>query len=134
MEATTLSNILQKMPVSDQPISDLARPFSDLVADFKNRVLSIAFDDSESLAKEILALCDHIRNIDLFYLGIYIEDQPTGPAIVRPVTKDIVQQREREAERHIQKQKERKERETLRPLKKNKMEIGSSGNVQVCGV
>ena len=52
-------------------------------------------------AKDLLALCDQLRDVHLWNLGIYLEDRNNAqPALVRPLDKLLIQARaERESAR-----------------------------------
>ena len=65
--------------------SDSAKPYAKVLSDFKDTVSSL--DKPGTIGKDILGLCDRLRNIDLFDLGIYLEYRENLPALVRPVTK-----------------------------------------------
>ena len=60
--------------------------------------------------KEILALCDKVRDVDLWSLNVYLEDRENGPALVRPVTNGL---------RNVRKEKE--ERARLKDEAKRKL-------------
>lgn len=68
-----------------------------------------ALKTSTSLSKDVLQLCDRLRDVDLWDKGIYLEDRDDNqPALVRPVTKEqLAARREKEIkERQKQKAKE----------------------------
>lgn len=67
--------------------------------------------------------CDRVRDIDLFDVGIYLEDRDNQPALVRPVTRELIQARQEKAARAQQKliEKANKEREALQRLEKGKI-------------
>ena len=65
-----------------------------------------ALKNSASLSKDVLQLCDRLRNVDLWDQGIYLEDRDGNqPALVRPVTKELVAARQEKEEKDRQKQK-----------------------------
>ncbi|GFF63395.1 cysteine--tRNA ligase [Aspergillus lentulus] len=119
--AETVAEIVNKGEVPEQDLTESAKPYAELLSNFRTKVSSI--QQSESLGKEILALCDRVRDIDLFDLGIYLEDRDNLPALVRPVTRELIQAREEKAARARQKQieKENKEKEALKKLEKGKL-------------
>lgn len=51
--------------------------------------------------------------MELFDLGVYLEDRDNEPALVRPVTKELLRAREEQAQRALQKQQEKEKREKL---------------------
>ncbi|KAF7160815.1 hypothetical protein CNMCM5623_006409 [Aspergillus felis] len=119
--ADAVAEIVNKGEVPEQDSTESARPYAELLSNFRTKVSSI--QQSESLGKEILALCDRVRDIDLFDLGIYLEDRENLPALVRPVTRELIQAREEKAARARQKQieKENKEKEALKKMEKGKL-------------
>ncbi|MCJ1392746.1 hypothetical protein MMC18_005617 [Xylographa bjoerkii] len=65
-----------------------------------------ALRSSSSLSKDVLQLCDRLRNVDLWDQGIYLEDRDGNqPALVRPVTKELLAARQEKEEKDCQKQK-----------------------------
>ncbi|KAK5003136.1 cysteinyl-tRNA synthetase, partial [Cryomyces antarcticus] len=56
-------------------------------------------DDVRELAekgankKDILDLCDRVRDFSLWNLGVYLEDRDGQPALVRPVDRELVSAR-----------------------------------------
>lgn len=107
----------------EKPVADIARPYADTFSKFKENVSNVDLDNSENSSKELLMLCDRIRDVDLFDLGIYLEDRENSPALVRPVTKDLVEARQRQAELLSQKhsQREEKEQKTRERVEKGKI-------------
>ncbi|KAJ5831896.1 hypothetical protein N7474_000207 [Penicillium riverlandense] len=101
--------------------SESAKPYAAVYSNFRKDVS--ALQSSDSIGKEVLALCDRVRNIDLFDLGVYLEDRDNLPALVRPVTREMLQAREEKAARARQKQleKQKQEQEALKRLEKGKL-------------
>jgi len=93
-----------------------ALPFTAVLSQFKEDVRGLAERDAPP--KAYLALCDQLRNSDLWKLGIYLEDREAQPALVRLVDKELAAAREEreareEAKRAAKKERERQERERL---------------------
>ncbi|PGH16336.1 cysteine-tRNA ligase [Helicocarpus griseus UAMH5409] len=109
--------IRQKTDVSEQE----AVAYKNLLSEFCTKLSSL--EQTDKVSKEILSLCDRVRDIDLFDLGIYLEDRDNQPALVRPVTRELIQAREEKAARAHQKQieKENKEKEALKRAEKGKI-------------
>lgn len=109
--------------VSGPDVSGSAKPYAEALSKFRNTAASLQSSDSVGLGKEILALSDRIRDIDLFDLGIYLEDRDNLPALVRPVTQEMIKAREEKEARARQKQldKQKREQETLKQLEKGKL-------------
>lgn len=118
-----LKSIFNAEAGPEQSVADIARLYADVLSNFKEGVSSLNLDNSENSSKELLMLCDRIRDLDLFDLGIYLEDRENSPAPVRPVTRDLIEARQRQDELLLQKQRQREEREqkTLEKVEKGKI-------------
>ena len=103
--------IVAKHSVDVQDVSRTARPFAKLLGDFGRSVIAVSSGGAKDMkpdeygdrpkdtsSKELLALCDRVRDIDLWKLNVYLEDRENAPALVRPVTATLAAARqEREA-------------------------------------
>lgn len=120
LNAEEVSKILERGAVSGAT-TDATQPYATVVSDFRNKLSSL--DESIDIGKEVLALCDRVRDVDLFDLGVYLEDRENLPAIVRPISRDLIQAREEKAAQALQKQREKeaKEKEALKKLEKGKL-------------
>ncbi|KAJ5603113.1 hypothetical protein N7537_006069 [Penicillium hordei] len=101
--------------------SESAKPYAELFSNFRNKVVSL--ESSESIGKDILSLCDRVRDIDLFDVGIALEDRENQPAMVRPVTQEMIKAREEKETRALQKQAEKlkNQQEALKKAEKGKL-------------
>ena len=73
-----------------------------------------ATKSAKDLSKDVLQLCDRIRNIDLWNHDVYLEDREGNkPALIRPVTRELratkEQEQAKERKRHEDKEKRDKE-------------------------
>ncbi|BCS28797.1 cysteine--tRNA ligase [Aspergillus puulaauensis] len=120
LNAEEVSKIVERGAVSGAT-TDATQPYATVVSDFRNKLSSL--DESIDIGKEVLALCDRVRDVDLFDLGVYLEDRENLPAIVRPISRDLIQAREEKAAQALQKQREKeaKEKEALKKLEKGKL-------------
>ncbi len=120
LNAEEISKIVERGAVSGTT-TDATQPYATVVSDFRNKLSSM--NESIDIGKEVLALCDRVRDVDLFDLGVYLEDRENLPAIVRPVSRDLIQAREEKAAQAQQKQREKeaKEKEALKKLEKGKL-------------
>lgn len=102
------------------PPDSSSNPFQKVLLNFQSEIRSLP-DDSSTLSKSILELCDRVRDVDLWDMGIYLEDRdgPQG-ALIRPVTKFLRQARQEKEERDNQKDKARKDRESEAAAKADK--------------
>lgn len=115
-----IKQIIEKSDSNVAGVSDSARPYFELLKNFQSSISSLNPEDS-TIPKTILSLCDRLRDVDLFNLGIYLEDRDDMPALVRPVTRDILQAREELAQKAKQK---RQEKEKQDELARQKLEKG----------
>lgn len=107
----------------------VAEPFQKLLSRFCNELLS--FDTSAvNASKDMLSICDRLRDVDLFEMGVYLEDREDQPALVRPVSKELLQAREEKAERSRQKQREKEEREKEAVSRAEKGKLNPRGMFQ----
>lgn len=104
-----------------QEASESAKPYADIYANFRTNVASSV--SSQSIGKEVLSLCDRVRDIDLFGVGVYLEDRENQPALVRLVTKEMVQARAEKEARASQKlaAKKKQEEEALKKAERGKL-------------
>jgi cysteinyl-tRNA synthetase len=68
-------------------VDSSAQPYRAVFEQFYGDIASLAA--SKALAKDFLILCDKVRDTQLPELGIYLEDRPTLPALVRPLDKAL---------------------------------------------
>jgi cysteinyl-tRNA synthetase len=64
-----------------------SKPYREVFEQFHRDIKSLV--DSKASAKEFLTLCDQVRDTQLPELGIYIEDRPNLPALVRPLDRAL---------------------------------------------
>ncbi|KAL8957246.1 MAG: hypothetical protein Q9193_005432 [Seirophora villosa] len=82
--------LLASQRTSSQPTEDVAEaaPYQKLLSTFCTDVSALG--PSPTLSQDILQLCDRIRDVHLWELGIYLEDRADGaPSLIRPVTKEL---------------------------------------------
>ncbi|KAF2753951.1 cysteinyl-tRNA synthetase [Pseudovirgaria hyperparasitica] len=69
-----------------------AVPYAEVLSQFQEDVRALGSKSAPS--KDYLALCDKLRDVQLWDLGIYLEDREGGqPAMVRPVDQQLVAER-----------------------------------------
>lgn len=91
-----ISPLLQES-APEQLQDAVAAPYAEALSQFKQNVQQLA--EKNAAKQEYLALSDQLRNLDLWDLGIYLEDRQGQPALVRKlVEEDITTRRQREAE------------------------------------
>lgn len=83
--------------------------YKDVLEKFRSETGSLK--ESPTLSKEILQLCDRVRDVDLWSLGVYLEDRDGDqPALIRLVTKELRESRLEREERENQKQTAKQQR------------------------
>ena len=103
-----ISESVRKLP--DYQEADSSNPFGKVLRNFQSDIASL--QDTSTLSKEVLNLCDRVRNVHLWDLGIYLEDRDGAqPALIRPVTTALRQARAEREERDQQKEKARIDKE-----------------------
>ncbi|KAF9010620.1 tRNA synthetases class I (C) catalytic domain-containing protein [Cyathus striatus] len=65
---------------------DVLMPYLRTLSTFRDGVRKIAMDRGETALKDILALCDKLRDVDLVSLGVALDDQQDGKALVKLVS------------------------------------------------
>lgn len=74
-----------------KPTSAAGQRYEQVLTMFQSGVKKLAGDKAP--AKDILALCDQLRDTHLWNLDIYLEDRDRQPALVRPVDKTVKEAR-----------------------------------------
>lgn len=83
-----------------------------------------ATQNAKDLSKDVLQLCDRIRNVDLWNHDVYLEDREGNkPALIRPVTRELraTKEQEQARERKKQEDKEKREQEAAAKLEKGRL-------------
>ena len=79
---------------------------------------------AKDLSRDVLQLCDRIRDVDLWNQDVYLEDREgSKPALIRPVTRDLraTKEQEQAKERKKQEEKEKREKEAAAKLEKGRL-------------
>jgi cysteinyl-tRNA synthetase len=110
-----IQQIVSSLPVPEGAINGRPqRPsFARALSDFRNNVLTSTEGaaDANEMNKSILRLCDQVRDVDLWALDVYLEDQENGPARVRPVSEGLRAARKEKEDRVRMKEEAKKQRE-----------------------
>ncbi|ERF73156.1 hypothetical protein EPUS_02997 [Endocarpon pusillum Z07020] len=101
-----MNTVLQQYGEVDGSADPSSATYANLVYKFKSDVKAIA-SCSSNLSKDILSLCDRVRDVDLWNLNIYLEDRESRPALVRPVTPHLAAARQEREDRAKQKEAEK---------------------------
>lgn len=74
------------------PVAESSKPYDQVLQQFRTDVKALA--TQQAPAKDLLALCDQLRDVHLWNLGIYLEDRNNSqPALVRPLDKLLIEAR-----------------------------------------
>ncbi|UNI16819.1 Cysteine--tRNA ligase [Purpureocillium takamizusanense] len=77
---------------ASSPVAERSQPYDLVLQQFRTDVKALAAQQAP--AKDLLALCDQLRDVHLWNLGIYLEDRNSPqPALVRPLDKLLVEAR-----------------------------------------
>ena len=98
-------------------------PFAYALSAFRDKIRTLAQNKAGNYIhvdpKEILKLCDILRDEDMVELGVALEDREDGKALVKLVDKQVLlDQRQAKLDRELQKKKEKEERLKAEALKK----------------
>ncbi|KAK0745173.1 cysteinyl-tRNA synthetase [Apiosordaria backusii] len=87
-----------------------SQPYNQVLQQFRTDVKALAAQQAP--AKDLLALCDQLRDVHLWNLGIYLEDRNSPqPALVRPLDKLLIEARAEQESAGIAKAKAKLEQE-----------------------
>jgi cysteinyl-tRNA synthetase len=93
VDHTAIAKLTDNINASPADSSDTSKPYESVLQQFRGDVKKLA--DEKAPAKDLLALCDQLRDTHLWKLGIYLEDRdPPIPALVRPLDRSLVTARE----------------------------------------
>lgn len=94
------------------PVAESSKPYNQVLQQFCANVKILAAQQAPT--KDLLALCDQVRDVHLWDLGIYLEDRNNSqPALVRPLDKSLVEARAERESASTAKAKARLEREIM---------------------
>lgn len=92
LDHAELLQIADKITPAAQNSDEAAQRYAHVFAQFQTDVKKLASEKAP--AKDILALCDQLRDSHLWDLDIYLEDRDNQPALVRPIDKATKQARQ----------------------------------------
>ena len=113
VDHTAISKLADGITIAESaPVADSSKPYNQVLQQFRTDVQALAAQHAP--AKDLLALCDQLRDVHLWNLGIYLEDRKDPhPAMVRPLDKSLVEAREEREAASMAKAKAKLEREAL---------------------
>ncbi|KAH9979011.1 tRNA synthetases class I (C) catalytic domain-containing protein [Lactifluus volemus] len=106
---------------------EVVMPYLRVLSSFRDGVRRLAISKGDGAAKETLALCDKIRDSDLMPLGVVLDDQEDGKALVKWVdpTELIRAREEKRMQVEAKAEKKAAAQELERQKKLQKLERGS---------
>lgn len=118
IDAQDVNEMNVKMPEVKDGEDKASAPYRETLQNFKIALASTR--ESSNLPKEILALCDQMRDVQLWNHGIYLEDRDNEPALIRPVTRELRAARAEKEDRERQKRVAKEERDRQAAAKADK--------------
>ncbi|KUI66404.1 Cysteine--tRNA ligase [Cytospora mali] len=116
-DPTSLVQIVDEVKPTGLASGDSAKKYEQVFSDFQTNVKKLAIEKAP--AKELLALCDQLRDTHLWDLDIYLEDRdPPLPALVRPIDKAVKEARREREEAAAAKAAQKAKREAEEAEKK----------------
>lgn len=101
-------------------VTESSKPYDQVLQQFRADVKELAAQQAS--AKDLLALCDQLRDVQLWNLGIYLEDRISSqPALVRPLDKLLIEARAERESARIVKAKAKLEQEARMAQRKNEL-------------
>lgn len=138
LESSTDLTSAKLQPIVDDPAysseigSEAPVELRAILDNFRNDALNLK--TTKSMAKEVLQLCDRIRDLDLWDRGIALEDRLPQPALIRAVTRELREKKDKdrserqareqgreELERQKAKAKAEREQEAAAKMDKGRM-------------
>jgi len=106
---------------------EVVMPYLRVLSSFRDGVRQLAISKGDGAAKEVLALCDKLRDSDLVPLGVALDDQEDGKALVKLVDPaELIGAREdKRAQVEAKAAKKAAAQEVERQKKQQKLERGS---------
>ncbi|KAF2877992.1 tRNA synthetases class I (C) catalytic domain-containing protein [Massariosphaeria phaeospora] len=84
LDYAAISQLAEETKPAQENVTEASEPYKDILNHFRSSVKELA--DQKASGKDILTLCDQLRDTHLWKLGIYLEDRDAPlPALVRPV-------------------------------------------------
>ena len=106
---------------------EVSLPYVRTLSNFRDNIRAIAIKQENPLKRELLELCDSVRDNDLTNLGVYLDDREGGqPALVKFVLKEeLIAAREQKAAEKAAAEKRKEEQKAEREkAEKEKTERG----------
>lgn len=106
------------------------QPYANANADFQRKIVQL--HRQGAAPKEYLAACDYVRDTVLWNLDIYLEDREAQPALVRPLSPSLRQERkDREAIQASKVTAREKAKADAETAEKEKLEKGKLSHLEM---
>ncbi|TIA92674.1 hypothetical protein E3P99_00529 [Wallemia hederae] len=109
---------------SSQNTEEVVMPYVKVLSNLRDRVRQISIEGKEDGLKEILKLCDKIRDEECVDLGVALDDQNSGKALVKLVNPNELRaaraEKDRQATLKAERSKAAKEQAELKRIEKLK--------------
>ena len=106
------------------------QPYANANADFQRKIINLHKKDAPT--KDYLTACDHLRDTVLWNLDIYLEDRENQPALVRPISVSVRQERkDREALVASRAAAREKAKADTEAVEREKLEKGKLSHVEM---
>ncbi|KAK4204995.1 tRNA synthetases class I (C) catalytic domain-containing protein [Triangularia verruculosa] len=87
-----IAKLADEATVAASTSTDTSEPYSLVLQQFRTNVKGLGV--KKASAKDLLALCDQLRDVHLWNVGIYLEDRNSPlPALVRPLDRSLIEAR-----------------------------------------
>lgn len=128
LTSDSLQPILKDPAYSSDVGAEAPADLRAILDTFRNDALNLK--TSKGMAKEILQLCDRVRDVDLWDKDIALEDRLPQPALIRPVTRELREKKEKErAEKEAREQgKEEMERQKAKAKAEREQEAAAKAD------
>lgn len=121
VDHTAISNLADEITIAvSTPVAETSKPYDQVLQQFRTNIKDLAAQQAP--AKDLLALCDQLRDVHLWNLGIYLEDRNNlQPALVRPLDKLLVEARAEQESASVAKAKAKLEQEAREAEKEKEL-------------
>ncbi|KAJ3563550.1 hypothetical protein NP233_g8870 [Leucocoprinus birnbaumii] len=107
---------------------EVLMPYLRVLSSFRDGVRQLAIGKGDTALKDILAMCDKLRDVELVPLGVALDDQDDGKALVKLVPPaDLI--KAREEKRAQQEERARKKAEAVEKERQKRLEKILKGRV-----
>ncbi|KTW32352.1 cysteine-tRNA ligase [Pneumocystis jirovecii RU7] len=121
-------NVIDYDKFNDSTINDhkeIVMPYIKTLSSFRDKIRNISIvsrsKSNIELSKDILQLCDKLRDSDLTDLGIQLEDRDQGDALIKFVSKEELQQEKKLKQELLNKKASLEQEKLLEKILKGKL-------------